>query len=174
MSQFFGNATWLGGGASLTEKGVTMLNDDINSDSITESATPNAVRKALEEAKKYTDEQAVNQSTIIFGVRGKVVNGRFTEEFFPVPYNIKILSAIATIVTPSAETLSLNIESTRNFSDYNKVLPTNITIAPGQNTAFLDINSEILFSRGDVLFLNVEEYVQDASDLVVNLIIEKI
>lgn len=46
--------------ASLTVKGLVKLNDDIDSTSTTEAATPNAVRKAIVESKEYVDDLFAN------------------------------------------------------------------------------------------------------------------
>lgn len=116
----------------------------------------------------------VNKSSIIFGVRGRVDNGRFEEEFFPVPYDLRVTSVMATVVTPSTDNLILNIENTRNFTTYNSILPSNLTIAQGSNTASMEIGYDLFLSKGDNLFLSVKDYAQDASNLVVNLIIEKV
>lgn len=53
--------------ASLIQKGIVKLNDSIDSTSITEAATPNAVRKAIAEAKSYIDD-VVSQLNINGGL----------------------------------------------------------------------------------------------------------
>lgn len=126
------------------------------------------------EKKLMPDVQdKINSRTIQFEEQGTINQGD-QNAHRNIPFDCKVLSVNATLLTKSADPIVFNVKTTTDFQTWTDLFTGNLTIPANSNMSALTLPNPVDINKGTVVRLTVVSTSGDAKSLAIDLNVKTI
>lgn len=124
--------------------------------------------------KVNDDISSTKSSTIYFNIGSDITIGRINEAYFNATFKFKIKEINVSLVNVSNENLVFNLQKTTDFVNYNDVLNSSLIVNQNTHIQKFTIEEDVVINKDELMFIDVKETTNDAKNMLVSVVIEKI